>query len=199
MTKKQLDQIKIFAKAYYQKTDQFHPWEHAVLTVKYGRLLAKPYKSVDLNILDAACYLHDIGRVIKDDGHPEESVRMAVPFLKKIGLKPEEIKAITHAVEIHAKERIMEAETIEAKLLFDSDKLQILSVYGFLRVAFFLVDQRKMKMSKAIDFMWDYVKSVHKEYIQTPLAKKILDPEIEHIEQIVNSFKIGMNGKLGIS
>ena len=196
MTSKQLSQIKNFAKGYYQKNDQFHQWEHAILTVKYARMLAKQFKNVNFKVLDAACYLHDIGRVNKDDGHPEESARLARPFLKRIGLSNDEIKAIIHAVEIHAKERIREAETIEAKLLFDADKLQILSVYGFIRVYSFLVAIRKWEMERSLDFMWDYVKSVHREYLQTPLAKKILDKEVKQIEKIVICFKKGLQGKL---
>lgn len=199
MNTKQLGQIKQFAKSYYQKNDQFHQWGHAVLTVKYARMLARQYKKVNLNILDAACYLHDIGRVNKDDGHPEESAKLAEPFLRKIGLNEEETKAVIHAVEIHAKERIREAETIEAKLLFDSDKIQILSVYGFIRVYSFLIVMRKWDMEKALNFMWDYVQSVHKDYLQTPLAKRILDKEIKQLKKIMVSFKRGIEGRLGTS
>lgn len=197
MTSKQLAQIKLFAKTYYQKTDPFHDWHHPLLTIKYARMLAKQYKNVNLKILDAACYLHDIGRIKKDDGHPEESARIALPFLRKVGLTKEEIKAIIHAVEIHARERIREAETIEAKLLFDADKLQILSVYGFIRVYSFLIVVRKWHMEKAINFMWDYIKSVHMEYLQTSLVKKILNREVEQVQKIVDSFKKGLEGKLG--
>lgn len=195
MTARQLNQIKNFATSYYQKNDQFHQWDHAILTVKYARMLAKQFKNVNLNVLDAACYLHDIGRVNKDDGHPEESARLAAPFLKKIELTKEEIKAILHAVEIHAKERIREAETIEAKLLFDADKLQILSVYGFIRVYSFLVAVRKWEMERSLDFMWDYVKSVHKDYLQTPMTKRILKSEVKNVERIYLSFKKRLAGE----
>lgn len=196
MNTQQLTEIKKFARKYYLNTDPFHMWDHAELTVKYARILAKQYKNVDFKVLDAACYLHDIGRIKKDDGHPEESAKIAKPFLKKIGLNKEEIKAIIHAVEIHAKERIREAETIEAKLLFDSDKLQILSVYGFLRVCFFLVYKRRWGMEKTVEFMWDYISSVNKDYIQTPLAKKILNKEVKKIEKIVNDFRKTLKGRL---
>lgn len=197
MTTKQLYQIKQFAKSYYQKNDQFHQWEHAILTVKYARMLANQYKNVNIKVLDAACYLHDIGRINKDEGHPEESVRLFNPFLMQIGLKDQEIAEITHAVEIHAKERIHEAKTIEAKLLFDSDKIQILSVYGFIRVTMFVVEKRKMKLDKALEFMWKYVTSVYPKYLQTPLSKKILKPEIKKIEKILIDFKKGTRGQIG--
>lgn len=199
MTTKQLHQIKEFAKKYYLKmNDPYHPWDHAVLTAKYANRLAKPYKHINRRVLEAACILHDIGRINIDEGHPEESARIAKPFLEKIGLVEKEVEAITHAVEIHAKERINEARTIEAKLLFDADKLQILSVYGFLRVWMFVVDRRKMNLNKALDFMWNYVLSVYQgEYLQTPLARRIIEPEMRRIESILRDFKKGLSGKLG--
>lgn len=196
MTTKQLAQIRRFAKGFYQKTDPFHDWHHPVLTVKYARMLAKQYKHVDRNVLDAACYLHDIGRINKDDGHPEESARIAKPFLEKIKLNPAEADAILHTVSVHAKERIHEARNIEAKLLFDADKLQILSVYGFLRVCFFLVYKRRWKMEKVVNFMWDFVKSVYENHLQTPQAKKILTPQIKLIEEVVIQFHNGLEGKI---
>ena len=196
MTKKKLQQIKEFALEFYKKTDQFHDEKHPVLTTKYAFLLAKEFKDVDYPILEAACYLHDIGRTITDEGHPYESAQLADPFLKKIGLHQKEIDEILHAVSIHAAEDILKATTIEAKLLFDADKLQILSVYGFLRVSFFLVAVRKMKMDQAIDLMWKYVNTVWKNHLQTEKAKAILEPEIAKIAFIIKDYKKGLHGKL---
>src|SRR5579859_1901764 len=146
MTKKQLDQIKNFSLKYYKKTDQFHDERHPRLTTIYAMELAKDYPNVNLYVLEAACYLHDIGRIRADETHPKEGVKMAKPFLKKLGISKKEAEAILHAVAVHAAEDIHKAKTIEAKLLFDADKIQILSVYGFLRVTFFLIAQRKMDM-----------------------------------------------------
>lgn len=198
MTTTQLNQIKEFAKEYYLKmSDPYHPWEHAVLTVKYAKKLSRSYKNVNLRALEAACILHDIGRIKKDDGHPEESAKIAKPFLQKIGLDLNEQEIILHAVEIHAKERIREAKTIEDKLLFDADKLQILSVYGFLRVWMFVVEKRKMNLNKALDFMWKYCQDVQrKNYIQTPEARKIVDLEMKKIEHIFGDFQKGLKGEL---
>lgn len=196
MTDLQLKKIKEFAKIGYQKTDQFHDLRHALLTVKYAKELARQYENVNFPVLICACLLHDIGRVNKDIGHPEESARIAEPFLVKIGVGKAEREEILHAISVHAKERIHEAKTIEAKLLFDADKLQILSVYGFLRVTFFLVNKRGWSINKSLKFMWDYVKSTYKDNIQTPLAKKILATEIKKIEILLKDYKRGLKGKL---
>lgn len=196
MTTKQLDQIKQFSKKFYLKNDQFHDWAHPILTTKYALMLAKNYKDADLKILEATCYLHDIGRINVDEGHPYESARLAKPFLKKIGLSAEEAESILHAVSIHAMEDIHKAKTIEAKLLFDADKIQILSVYGFIRVYSFLVVERKWKMERALDFMYDYIKKVFKNHMQTKEAIKMLTPEIKKIDQFVLDFKRGISAKL---
>lgn len=198
MTRRQLDQIKGFAKEHYDKIEQYHDWHHAFLTVKLARMLAKQFKKVDFNILDAACYLHDIGRINKDDDHPEESARLAEPFLKKIGLTEKEVDAITHAVSVHGRERIHEAKTVEAKLLYDADKLQILSVYGFLRVSFFLVDRRKWDILKSLEFMWDFITDVRKNTLQTDLTKKVVDPEIKKIKKMLEDYKLGYKGNFKV-
>lgn len=196
MTSKQLNQIKAFSKKFYLKNDQFHDWAHPILTTKYALALAKNYKNVDLKILEATCYLHDIGRINVDEGHPYESARLAKPFLKKIGLDDNEVEAIIHAVSLHAMEDIHKATTIEAKLLFDADKIQILSVYGFIRVYSFLVVVRKWKMEKALDFMYEYVKKVYKNHLQTKEAKTLLAAEMKKIDQIMIDFKKGINAQL---
>lgn len=198
MTKQQLAQIKKFSRAYYKKTDQFHDWNHALLTAKYAFKLAEAYKDINYNILEASCYLHDIGRVIRDEGHNFASAKLAKPFLKKIGLTNEETNAILHAVSVHTLEEIDKAKTIEAKILFDADKIQILSVYGFIRVTFFVIYKRKMKLDKAVEFMWKYVKTVWENYIQTSVAKKMLEPEVKEIEKIVINFGKCKNGNLGM-
>lgn len=192
MTQKQLNQIKSFSKDYYLKNDQFHDFEHPKLTTQYAFMLASGYKDVDYKILEAMCYLHDIGRVIKDEGHAYESAKIAEPFLRKIGLTKEEIDKIINGVYNHSVEDVHLVNSIEGKLLFDADKIQILSVYGFIRVYSFLIVVRGWKMKKALDFMWEYNQKVFKDYLQTKLAKKILSPEIKATAKIVEDFKNGL-------
>lgn len=195
MTQKQLDQVKQFSKKYYLKNDQFHDFEHPKLTTKYSLNLAKNYKNADLKVLEAACYLHDIGRVIKDEGHAYESAKIAEPYLNKIKVPESEIERIINGVYNHSVEDVQNVTSIEGKLLFDADKIQILSVYGFIRVYSFLVVQRKWQMKKALDFLWDYVQKTF-NHLQTPEAKKILKPEIKSISILMENFNRGLTASL---
>lgn len=193
MTSKQLSQVKSFAKKFYKNTDPFHDWHHIDLTVKYAKMLSRDYPESDPAILEAACLLHDIGRITKDEGHPEESAKLARPFLEKIKLDKEEIDIILDAVSHHTVERILDSKTIEAKLLFDADKLQILTIYGFLRVSLFLAYKRKWGGEKIVKFMWEYIKST-KEYMQTKKARKLIDQDFKLLEEVIDRFYTGFKG-----
>lgn len=188
MTKKQLTKIINFVKPIYQKTGKFHAWDHVLAVRRNSLMLTSGHYKVNRSILEAACYLHDIGRSVKDEGHPGQSVKMATPFLKRINIDQEEIDDINHAIVSHEKAKILSARTIEAKLLFDADKLEMLSVYGFVRVTFWLSEERNMSISNALNFLWKYILDIRRNYLQTSEAKEIADHEIKVIKILVIQF-----------
>lgn len=188
MTQLQLAQIKKFSREFYPEKDQFHGFDHALMVKKYALRFAKNYPKVNRKALEAACYLHDIGRSMKDEGHPEESAKLAKPFLEKINLTREEIGVIIDAVINHDKSKILNAITTEARLLFDADKVLILTVFGFIRVSFFLVEERRMKMKNAIKFLWQYAEEVREKYIYTDEAKAVIDKDLGTVEEMVKRF-----------
>lgn len=189
MTEDQLNQIKKFSRKYYSDTDHYHNWKHILLTRYYALKLSEGNDAVDTKILEAACYLHDIGRTVKDEGHPTESAKIAEPFLVEMGLSENEIEQVIDAFAYHEVEKIDQAKTIEAKVLFDADKIQILSVAGFIGVTFFLVEKRHMPLTEAVDFLWKYAQKIQKDYLHSEKAKKIVNPEMKIIKKIVASFK----------
>jgi putative nucleotidyltransferase with HDIG domain len=188
VTQKQLDEIKSFAKGFYSKTGAYHDWSHVRAVLKHALKIAEEFKEVDRQVLKAVCYLHDIGRAVKDEGHPAESVRLARPFLKRIGLKREEIGMIEDAVANHTAPEVHQAKTQEAKILFDADKLEILSVAGFLRTLFFLVEERKMDLAEAFGFLGRYASGVWRKHLQTKEARKALGSEMKILTQMADAF-----------
>ena len=188
MTDKQLSEIVKFVKPIYKKTGKYHGWDH-ILAVKRNALrLARKYPQADKKILEAASYIHDIGRSIKDEGHNETSAKLITPFLKKIKVDPVEIEKVCHAVISHEKGKVNSSKTIEAKILFDADKLEIMTVYGFIRVMYWLSDERKMIFSESLNFLWKWIVDVRKNYLQTSEAKKIVDKEMPVLKSMVEKF-----------
>lgn len=96
-------------------------------------------KKIDLEVLEAAVLLHDIGgaREAKDNSgktdHAIESSKMAKPILKKLGFSEEKIKHIQDCIISHRYKTDSRPKTLEAKLLFDADKLDALGAIGIAR------------------------------------------------------------------
>lgn len=191
MITQQLDQLIEFVKPYYfnEKAGKFHDWRHVEMVLHAAEELALGRDDLNLNLLKASCYIHDIGRVISDETHPVESMKIATPFLVEIGVSKADIDIIGDSVLNHGIEKILSSKTVEAKLLFDADKLQIVSLYGFIRVWGWLVEERNMDIDKAMIFLHDYAHKTVEKYLQTDRAKKIAINEIKKVDAVVLDWK----------
>jgi len=115
-----------------------HGMDHIMRVYNMCLALAKSEK-VDLEVLKAAALLHDIGgpREMKDPSgktdHAIESAKMAKPILQKLGFPEKKIKHIQNCIVSHRYRSDNQPETIEAKILFDSDKLDALGAIGVAR------------------------------------------------------------------
>ena len=81
-------------------------------------------------------------------------------------------------------------------MLFDADKIQQLSVYGFLRMSFYMISVQKMDMVEAVDKRWEKVQEIWNGYIQTEKAKSLLRPEMQKIKELVQDFHKGLHATL---
>ena len=100
----------------------------------------------------------------------------------------DEIEAINHAIHCHDVKKIHEANSIEAKLLFDADKLEILSVFGFLRVVVFLMEERHMKISEAVNFLWGFSLNVYEKLLNTEEARMLIAQDMDLLRAMVEKY-----------
>lgn len=188
MTESQLDQIMDFCKPYYTKTGRWHAWDHVTAVQKHACAIAKAeFPEVDTKILIAAATIHDMGRIIKDEGHAEQSGVIAKPFLETLGITKQEISTILDAVTHHDVKKIKQAQTLEARIVYDADKIEILSTYGFMRVAFWLVEEREMELGKAVNFLWEYCENFHATLYST-YAKQFIKEDMKLLSKMVDRF-----------
>jgi uncharacterized protein len=115
-----------------------HNIDHVMRVYNLCLNLAKGEK-IDREVLQAATLLHDIGgdKELADKSgktdHAVESARMAEPILKKLGFSKEKIRHTQNCIISHRFKTHNKPETLEAKLLFDADKLDALGAIGVAR------------------------------------------------------------------
>lgn len=126
-----------YAKEKYNKANlQQHNWEHVLRDLYRALLIAETEKNVDYSVLIPAVLLHDIG--VTEGWYKEHEEKGSVivrKVLPEFGYSEEEIEKIAHCVESHSGK--IKPKTIEAKILFDADRLEksgIGGVFTFYRV-----------------------------------------------------------------
>lgn len=136
-----LKQIKRSAKQFFDRARGSHDWEH---TLRVHRLCEKigPVEGADMIVLSAAAYLHDIGRSIQDRSngsvcHAEKGGELARPLLADMPLTRGQMENIIHCIVSHRYRGSHVPETMEAKALFDADKLDAIGAVGVARAYLF--------------------------------------------------------------
>lgn len=117
--------------------DSAHDKEH-IYRVLYNALeIAKTEKSVDYDILIAACLLHDIGRKEQFENpalcHARVGSEKAYHFLKDHGFAPGYAEQVKQCIRTHRYRRDDRPQSLEARILFDADKLDVAGAIGIAR------------------------------------------------------------------
>jgi len=110
-----------------------HGFDHTLRVRRLAMQIGKA-EAADLQIVEAAALLHDIGRAKEDKGeiecHAAHGAAEAARILAERGFPKEKIQAVQHCIAAHRASKHMKAETIEAKILQDADRLDLLGAIG---------------------------------------------------------------------
>lgn len=129
-----------------------HSLDHVFRVYNLCLLLAKHEGDVDLEVLIPAALLHDIARVAEsndktgDIDHAILGSEIAEGILRNLKFEEEKIEKIKHCIATHRFRTGNEPKTIEAKILFDSDKLDIIGASGIART-FMLAGQFRQRLT----------------------------------------------------
>lgn len=137
-----INQIERESKKFFtNKDDGCHDWSHVERVRKIAMHIGKIEKA-DLFVLEAAALMHDIGRdrEVQSRGkicHAKAGGEIAVGILRKFNIENEIIEKIFHCIVAHRNKTIEKPQTLEAKIIFDADKLDSIGAVGIGRVFMF--------------------------------------------------------------
>ena len=117
--------------------DSAHDEEHIYRVLYNAMEIAKHEKDVDYDILICACLLHDIGRQeqLKNPKlcHAEVGAEKATKFLLDKNFSKEFAEKVSHCIICHRYRNNNVPVSVEAKILFDADKLDATGAIGIAR------------------------------------------------------------------
>lgn len=118
-------------------TDAAHDKEH-IYRVLYNALeIAKAEHHVDYDVLIAACLLHDIGRKEQFENpalcHAMAGGEKAYRFLLAHGFEVGYAEQVKQCIQTHRYRENNQPRSLEAKILFDADKLDVAGAIGIAR------------------------------------------------------------------
>lgn len=118
-----------------------HGWDHVERVERLAARIAS-LEGANLFIVRLAAYLHDIARVIEDSSggkicHAEAGSAMALEFLRGRGLDETRARHVADCILSHRFRNDHAPRTIEAKCLYDADKLDSIGAVGIGRAFLF--------------------------------------------------------------
>lgn len=165
-----------------------HGMDHSLRVYNLCLNLAKG-KNVDMEVLETAALLHDIGGAKETTDpsgntcHAIEGAKMAKPILKELGFSKEKIKHVQDCIKTHRYKTNEKPKTKEAKILFDADKVDALGAIGVAR-QFVWIGKNNANIYKKMD-----IKKYAKENLCGKINGRIQD-KTKHSAQLEFEAKI---------
>jgi uncharacterized protein len=135
------------SRAWYSDADPVHDFDHVLRVYRMAERLAE-IEGADVEIVRAAALLHDAeGSTPGSESraiHHQQSAAFAGEILREKGWGEGRIEAVQHCIRAHRFRSDGERpETVEAKVLFDADKLDVLGAIGAVRVVVYAALNRQ--------------------------------------------------------
>lgn len=129
-----INELKNKIMKYFAKVG--HTFDHTERVYNLAIRIAKQEKA-DLQVVQAAALLHDIGRKKEDIDpkicHAEESAKLAPKILRSIDFPEKKIEKVQECIKKHRKSKGLKAITKEEKIIQDADRLDCIGATAIVR------------------------------------------------------------------
>ena len=150
-----VSKVREEARAFFRSARGSHDWDHTERVYRLCLRIGREEKA-DLGVLKLAALLHDIGREEEDrtNGrvcHGRSGAALAKKLLERHGLGRDAIRAVVHCIRTHRFRKGAVPQTLEARILFDADKLDSIGAVGIGRAFLFAGEIGARLHDKTID------------------------------------------------
>ena len=133
--------IQTIAQKLFTGARASHDWDHTIRVLRLCEHIGSEERA-DMDVLRVAAVLHDIGRPHQDAClgslcHAVHGAMLAEPIVAMLMFSPEQKDNILHCIRTHRFRGMHVPETLEAKVLFDADKLDAIGAIGIARAYLF--------------------------------------------------------------
>ncbi len=206
------------ARSWYPDDDPVHGFDHVLRVYKIAEKLALA-EGADLEIVRAAALLHDAqgsATIGGDEGrvdHHQASADFAGKILAAEGWPEERIAAVQHCIRAHRfRDDSEQPQTLEARVIFDADKLDVIGATGVVRtIAFDVVTQQPVYAEPSAQYIATGIKeageghsSVHeyffklrkiKDRLYTPSGKALAEGRHQFMVAFFDQLQAEMRGE----
>ena len=133
------------ARKYYAGADAAHDFDHVLRVLALAERIGRA-EGADMEVLRAAVLLHDVARAEEERTgvcHAKAGAQRAREILA--GRPPQKVEAVAEAIAAHRFRDEVTPQSLEAKVLYDADKLDSIGAIGVAR-AYALAGKRGQRL-----------------------------------------------------
>jgi len=206
------EKLREKAKGYFKDGDG-HGFDHVERVYNMAIKISEG-EDVDMDVVRAAALLHDVARSKEDDDsdlcHADEGAKMAVDILREMDFPEDKIEKVVHAILVHRYSKGMKAESREAEIIQDADRLDVLGAIILTRVFArcgkkntVIYDPDVPVMDKynginttGINHLKEKSLEIVPESFKTPRAREIARSRYDYVKGFIDRFEKEWRGEL---
>lgn len=171
-----MEKIIEFSTKFYDSLDFAHNIEHGKRVVKNAKIIAEN-EGGNIFLVEAGAWLHQF----------HDKIDEVNSFIENLDID-NETKIKLYEIVRCRPEYIDDKSSLESKIVYDADAIEVLSTYGTIREIICNAKCRNKEWEKSVEDTIN-VQKRFKEKIKTRTAKKMLEKDFEIIEEFWKSYK----------
>lgn len=160
-----------------------HSFEHVERVFKIATFLAEEEKA-DVELVQVGALLHDIGWVVGKP-HNENGAKLAGETLKEINYPKDRREKVIKIVLHHDLDFRDKLETLEERIVWDADKIDMLGILGMVRTFHWLGNQ---PFTSVVKGAFTKLKAIY-PLLNTTTAKTIAEERQRETQDLLESLK----------